>query len=305
MTQMSAQQANKIRVLHFDVFTSQPGKGNPAGIVLFPDRLDGKAMQAIATSAGFNDTAFVVPSTAADFGIRYFSPKREVDLCGHATIAAATALHAAGLLERAEEIEFSLETKAGVLPIKIKTASQREPLVVMSQAPSRFQAFNGDRLLLMQALEVSEEDLHPTLPIMYGSTGRWTLIMPMRSLGAVQRMRPHTAKFPEALIDMPDASIHPFCLEAIGSGVHMHARHFSAPSSGTIEDPVTGTASGVLGAYYQEFIAKPRYEPQPMVIEQGYEVGREGRVVVWTERHMDGYAVRIGGSAVLAGEVVC
>lgn len=301
---MSTLQAKNTRVLHFDVFASQPGKGNPAGIVLFPNHLDGNAMQGVATSAGFNDTAFVVPSTAADFGIRYFSPKREVDLCGHATIAAAPALHAAKFLDGSEEIGFSLETRAGILPIKIETASEREPLVVMSQAPSRFQIFNGHRSLLMRALEISEEDIHPTLPIMYGSTGRWTLIVPMRSLSAVQRIRPHTAEFSKALIDMPDASIHPLCLEAIGSGVHMHARHFSAPSSGTIEDPVTGTASGVLGAYYQEFIAR-QHEPQPIIVEQGYEVGREGRVVVWAEKLADGYAVRIGGSAVLAGEIVC
>jgi predicted PhzF superfamily epimerase YddE/YHI9 len=85
----------------------------------------------------------------------------------------------------------------------------------------------------------------------------------------------------------------------------MHARHFSAPSSGAVEDPVTGTASGVLGAYYQEFVAKERCVSQPLVVEQGYEVGREGRVRVWVDRDKDGYLVRIGGSAVFAGELLC
>lgn len=300
---MLAWQSKKIRVLHFDVFTAQPGKGNPAGIVLFPDCLDGSEMQEIATSAGFNDTAFVVSSSAADFGIRYFSPKKEVELCGHATIAAATAMRAAGILKESGEIDFTLETRAGILPIKINTALE-EPLVLMSQASSRFQEFRGNRVLLLQVLGISEDDLHPTLPIIYGSTGRWTLIVPMRSLIAVQHMQPQTARFPEALCDMPDASIHPFCLEAIGCGVHVHARHFSAPSSGTVEDPVTGTASGVLGAYYQAFVAKQSDAPQPIVIEQGYEVGREGRVLVWIERCKDNYAVRIGGFAVLAGELM-
>ena len=210
-----------------------------------------------------------------------------------------------GALGETGEIEFSLETRGGILPITIQSTLDGEPLVVMSQLPSRFQVFNGDRRLLLQALDASEEDLHPTLPIMYDSTGRWTLILPMGSLSAVQRLQPHIANFPEALYDIPDASIHPFCMEAIGAGAHMHARHFSAPSSGTIEDPVTGTASGVLGAYYQEFIAKQQCVPQPLVVEQGYEVGREGRVLVWAERSINSYAVRIGGPAAFAGELLC
>lgn len=294
----------RVRVLHFDVFTSEPGKGNPAGIVL-SHSLDTAAMQSVAASAGFGDTAFLVPSTTADFGIRYFSPRREVDLCGHATIAAANAMRSAGLLEKAENIELSLETKAGILPIAVRCSAHAEPLVMMSQAPSRFQAFMGDRSSLLQALGTSEAEVHPTLPIMYGSTGRWTLIVPMNSLSAVQKLRPQTAAFPHALCDMPDASIHPFSLECIGAGVHVHARHFSAPSSGTIEDPVTGTASGVLGAYYQHFIAKQHSGPKPLVVEQGYELGREGRVLVWAEKDNDGYAVRIAGSAVFAGELLC
>ncbi len=294
----------KTRVLHFDVFTSQPGKGNPAGIVLLPDHLDRTGMQTVAATTGFPDTAFVLPSKIADFEIRYFSPRREIDLCGHATIAAAMALRDAGLVEKSGDCEFSFETKAGVLPIKIQSADGQD-LVIMSHAPSRFQTFGGNRSLLMQTLAVAEDDLHPTLPILYGFTGRWTLVVPVRSLCAIQRMTPETANFSEVLADMPEASIHPFCLEAIGMGVHMHARHFSPPSSGTIEDPVTGTASGVLGAYYQEFIAKRGDTLEPIIVEQGYEVHREGRVLVWAERVGNSYSVRIGGSAVFAGELIC
>jgi PhzF family phenazine biosynthesis protein len=53
------------------------------------------------------------------------------------------------------------------------------------------------------------------------------------------------------LKEMPGASVHPFCFETYDPNAHMHARHFSSPFSGTIEDPVTGTASGVMGAYWE------------------------------------------------------
>lgn len=51
---------------------------------------------------------------------------------------------------------------------------------------------------------------------------------------------------------MPKASVHPFCMKTYDRDADMHARHFSSPYSGTIEDAVTGTASGVMGAFIGE-----------------------------------------------------
>ncbi len=61
-------------------------------------------------------------------------------------------------------------------------------------------------------------------------------------------MKPKTNLFPSILKEVPNASIHPFCLETKKQHTHIHARHFSSPYSGTIEDPATGTTSGVMGA---------------------------------------------------------
>jgi PhzF family phenazine biosynthesis protein len=83
----------------------------------------------------------------------------------------------------------------------------------------------------------------------------------------------------------------------------MHARHFSSPASGTLEDAVTGTASGVLGAYYRRFISRSERGKQPLIIEQGFEVGREGSVQVWATMHGEGYAVRIAGCACFVEEL--
>jgi trans-2,3-dihydro-3-hydroxyanthranilate isomerase len=62
-----------------------------------------------------------------------------------------------------------------------------------------------------------------------------------------------------------------------------------------VEDPVTGTASGVLGAHYQEFI-KTGAPSSPLVVEQGQEVGRDGGRSVWVEKRGGEYHVRVGGS---------
>src|SRR5262249_7892827 len=86
------------RVLHVDAFAGRPGMGNPARVLLDADDLPEARMQAIARAVGFNETAFVLPSTRADLRLRYFTPGHEVDLCGHATIATFVLLHQRGRL---------------------------------------------------------------------------------------------------------------------------------------------------------------------------------------------------------------
>ena len=172
----------------------------------------------------------------------------------------------------------------------------------MVQASARFEAFNGSRAALAHVLGIGEADVHPDLPVLYGSTGLWTLVVPVRTLDTIRRMKPLTAEFPSVLVEMPSASIHPFCLETTEPSAHMHARHFSSPRSGTVEDPVTGTASGVLGAYYLEFI-KAETE-LPLLVEQGQEVGRDGRVLVWAEKRNGKYHVRVGGTGCFVREML-
>ena len=126
-------------------------------------------------------------------------------------------------------------------------------------------------------------------------------MVPVRGLDAMRRMKPRTPDFPSVLVEMPGASIHPFCRETIDALAHLHARHFSSPRSGTVEDPVTGTASGVLGAYEQEFMHP--HARWPLVVEQGQEIGRDGRVLVWVDKRAGEYHVRVGGTGCFVREM--
>ena len=294
----------KILVHHWDAFTKQPGKGNPAGIVLETRKLTDTQMQAVAKVIGFNDTAFVLPSDKAEFRIRYFAPNREVELCGHATIAAFSALFKSGRLRvSGQQQSYTLETKAGIISIGFLEADKDLPMIVMNQGKARFAKFNGEREVLAHAIGIEVSEFHPTLPVIYGSTGRWTLLVPVKNLKVMQTMIPATDQFENITTEIPGASIHPFCLETIDLHAQVHARHFSSPGSGTIEDAVTGTASGVLSAYYHQFIKALDASEQPLVIEQGYEVGREGIVHVWTSLQGDDHIVSIAGNACFAGDI--
>jgi trans-2,3-dihydro-3-hydroxyanthranilate isomerase len=294
-----------IRVLHVEAFSHQPGMGNPAGVVLDAGCLDEARMQEIARAVGFSETVFVLPSDKADVRLRYFTPGHEVDLCGHATVAAFVTLYTRGLLpEEKTSQPLTFETRAGVLPISVNRTTSGEVLVEMTQAPSQFLAFKGDQSAVAGVLGIEAEDIHQELPLVYGYTGLWTLVVPVRDLAVIRKMQPRNQDFPPILGQMPDASIHLFCLETINPEATMHGRHFSSPRSGTVEDPVTGTASGVLGAYYREFISSAQNEAEPFLVEQGQEIGRDGRVKVWATKQIDGYAVRIAGTGCFVRELI-
>lgn len=289
-----------ITVYHYDAFSDVPNMGNPAGVVLNGDSLTDTEMQLIAQKVGFNETAFPVKSEVADIRIRFFTPGHEINLCGHATMATIFALKTRGLL--GDKTELTIETAAGVLAISTETYVSDKLYIKMQQAAPQFHTFNGSKQALMQSIGLEESDLAEQLPIVYGSTGTWTLLVPIKSLSVFQSMCPQNNLFPSILSEMPQASIHPFCLETHQAIASMHARHFSSPFSGTIEDPVTGTASGVMGVYYANYIDKEKKDRLNLIVEQGQELGRNGRVLVQVDHNNGEYEVYITGNAVYVNE---
>jgi PhzF family phenazine biosynthesis protein len=80
--------AKPVEVFTLDAFAKGDLGGNPAGVVLQADDLSAEEMQATASTVGFSETVFMMESSVGDFKARYFTPSEEVDLCGHATLAA-------------------------------------------------------------------------------------------------------------------------------------------------------------------------------------------------------------------------
>ncbi|WP_454190101.1 PhzF family phenazine biosynthesis isomerase [Paenibacillus sp. Marseille-Q7038] len=287
------------KVLHYDAFSSKPNKGNPAGVVLDADDLDEESMQSIAKSVGFNETVFMLRSKKADVRLRYFTPGHEINLCGHATIAAMYCLKTVGVLNE-DQNKIEIETNVGVLSIFFETRNG-EHFIKMKQDIPQFTPFQGSISKLAESIGITEEDIDATMPIVYGSTGTWTLLLPIKNVHSFSKMKPNNSMFPEILIQNSKASIHPFSLETIDEHAFMHARHFSSPYSGTIEDAITGTASGVMGAYYLTYLNQDVSEVN-FLVEQGQEVGREGNVWVTVNRDERNMNVYVSGTGVYVNE---
>src|SRR6266404_6124325 len=95
-----------------DAFAERPFQGNPAAVCPLDQPADTDWMQRVAAEMNLSETAYTVPN-ATGFDLRWFTPRVEVDLCGHATLAPAHVLWHEGLAKPGEEIRFS--TKSGIL----------------------------------------------------------------------------------------------------------------------------------------------------------------------------------------------
>lgn len=288
-----------VPVHHYDAFSSTPGQGNPAGVVLDADSLSESDMQAIARKVGFNETVFVLKLEAADLRLKYFTPGHEINLCGHATMAALYCLKCKGLLK--DEQTTYVDTNVGILPIHFDN-HEGTLSIEMKQDNPQFKPFQGNVERLAESIGLTADEFDLSLPIVYGSTGAWTLLIPIKRLSSFQQMKPNNPMFPELLLENPKASLHPFCMETSSNEAFMHARHFSSPYSGTVEDPVTGTASGVMGAYYLTYM-KPGLDQAEFVVEQGHEIQKDGRVFVKAVKRDETIDIHITGTAVFVNEM--
>ena len=269
-----------------NAFTNKPFKGNPAGVVLEADLLNEEQMQKIASELKCSETAFLMKSEKADYKLRYFTPIKEVDLCGHATIATFYTMFKEG---RLKEKEIKVETKAGIIGIEI------EDKIYMEQPKPVFKEMEINKEEIAESLSIEENKIED-LPIEAVSTGLFSLNIPIKDLETMQKMKPKFNKIKEICLKLGVGSFFAFTFETIDKSCFIHARCF-APLYGVNEDPVTGTANAALAAYLKKnnLLMKNEYKA-----EQGYELGREG--IIWVKINDK---IKIGGEAyiVMKGKI--
>ena len=102
-----------------------------------------------------------------------------------------------------------IETKVGSLPIEFQNAEGRLTMKMKQDHP-QFISFEGDVDRLASSIGLKRDDLDLSMPIVYGSTGIWTLLVPIKGLDHFNRLVPDNAMFPDILTENPKASLHPF-----------------------------------------------------------------------------------------------
>ncbi len=280
-----------------DAFTTTPLGGNPCPVILDAEGLTPEIRQRLAGEMNQSETAFVGRSTVADFAARYYTPAEEIPLAGHPTVSVLTALVDAGRITVGDTaLPLRLELRDG--PIDVSVARGTVPgttRVTMTQRKPQFLA-TYDPAELMPCFGLTAADVRPGTPIQTVSTGTPMVMIPVRDHDALRRATLDIDRY-TAMRDRSDFfSPHLFCLGGMTPDGDTAARHFGVPPD-TREDPVTGSATGAMGAYlwHHGLIPQPTF-----VAEQGHWMGRPGRVEVEVlGPREDIESVRIAGLAVV------
>lgn len=218
-------------------FSKNNKGGNRAGIVLDRSDLTFGQKQKVAEKLGYSETVFILDSCKADFKLQYFTPTEEVPLCGHATIAAFSALR---ILKKLDKQNYSIETKAGILNIQIK----EDGLIFMEQnCPTYFNILNPD--VFDGCIE--KEFIECSFPIQIVSTGLKDIMLPVDSQKHLEELSPDLGRLKELSEENGVVGVHAFTLTA-GFDMAAVCRNF-APLYGIDEEPATGTSNCALACY--------------------------------------------------------
>jgi PhzF family phenazine biosynthesis protein len=233
-----------IPLYQVDAFADQLFRGNPAAVCITDEWLDDELMQNIAAENNLAETAFVIP-TGNDYGLRWFTPETEVDLCGHATMAAGFILF--HFYDIVSDIIHFHSKNSGILNVKR----------------------NGDFLTLdfpidkIQTSETPQELIRAfnAKPV-EAWKGKTDYMLVFSSQQEIESMNPDM----NLLNKVPSRGI---IITAPGKETDFVSRFF-APLSGVPEDPVTGSAHTTLTPFWASKLNKTELNARQLSKREGY-----------------------------------
>lgn len=272
--------------VHVDVFARRPLEGNPLAVFTDASGLTSGQMQSIAREMNLSETTFVFPRSKAIERVqgvktRIFTVKEELAFAGHPTLGTAWVL-------RRGAKKVALGLKIGRISVDFSTRHGRAFGEMTQRDPSWGMEHEAQRVARSIGVEVS--DLDPRATIETVSTGNPFVIVPFRSLGRLQTLKPETGRMEEYLA-FTDAKFFYFvCRETVNPSSGAHARMMFYGG----EDPATGSAAGPAVAWMLRH-GWVRGE-ESVWIEQGYEIQRPSQIFAIAGGTRDSpRSIRVGG----------
>jgi len=238
-----------IETYQVDSFTNQAFKGNPAGVCITHTSLDSKLMLSIADEMAVSETAFL---NLDSMNLKWFTPRLEVKLCGHGTLAVAHILREKGLVKVGETLSF--DTLSGELQVHVR----EDDFEMDFPAPLMNYDVSWDNKKL-DALGLDESQV-----LAYGSFDGKELIQ-VQDERTLRSLEPNF----EELSRLQGRGILVTAL-AESSELDFVSRYF-APWVGVNEDPVTGSAHCALAVHWQQSFQRTKL--------RGYQASRRGGYV--------------------------
>lgn len=246
-----------VPLYQIDAFAGEAFGGNPAAVVLLDREADAEWMQRVAAEMNLSETAFTWAGEDGRRHLRWFTPTVEVQLCGHATLATAAALHDAGLVDPASTIRFQTRF-SGMLAARavdppgadwLEIDLPARPATELSAAQVQQTGFDSLAMLGREAERVagSVEDLLVQVAVP-------TRAADADPAAALRELEPDFV----AIAGLGFRGVIVTCAGTPASGAggpHFVSRYF-APAIGIREDPATGAAHCVLGPWWADRLGR-------------------------------------------------
>jgi PhzF family phenazine biosynthesis protein len=265
-----------IPIYQVDAFTHEAFRGNPAAVCILVEEREASWMQSVAAEMNLSETAFV-RQTEGGFALRWFTPKIEVPLCGHATLATAHVLWESKRLDEARNAVF--RTRSGEL------SASREKRGITLDLP----AYRSEEAELPQSLARSIALRAREVRLVPKEMGEDNYLIELESERAVRELAPdlaplRTPRGPGMIVT------------ARGGGEFDFVSRYFVPWAGIDEDPVTGSAHCALAPYWAARLGKTKMK--------AFQASARGGVL---GIEVNGNRVRLTGEAVtvLSGELRC
>jgi len=257
----------RVPVLQIDSFTDRPFAGNPAAVVLLraDEDVDDAWMQQVAAEMNLSETAFVAPRTDGEWDLRWWTPAVEVDLCGHATLAAAHALYETGRLGDGA-VAVSFHTRSGVLRASVDGRTITLDLPVI--ASEVFPVPEAVRKIVGVDVQEYRESRAFAIVVVNDPEAVRSLQADLDAIAALDREL-FIVTAPSDT-DVYDTESRVFC-----------------PTIGIDEDPVTGAAHCALASYWTKRLGRDTFVARQVSTRGGHMRVR-----------LDGDRVHLTGAAV-------
>jgi PhzF family phenazine biosynthesis protein len=292
----------KFKFKKIDAFATKESDGNPAAAIYLnmEHEITIHEMQRIAKELkGFvSEIGYVRQLDRNTFDLRYYSSEREVDFCGHATIAIMY-----DLLKNDEKLVkeqlLNIVTSKGKLTVENRIAEE-DAVFISAPSPS-FSSGEITEEHLTKALGISIDVISATYPISIVNAGLETLLVPINTLQTVLAITPQFEALKLYCLENSIDIIEIFTDEVSDRANAYRARVF-APTFGYLEDPATGSGNAAFGYYLLE---NNRWDGKLLSLEQNADYDKPN-IVKLLAKHNERNEVRVvfGGSAIvrIAGE---
>lgn len=291
----------KIEFFYVDAFTTETFGGNPAGVIPNAENLTDEEMQKIANELNLSETAFLLPPTNANanYKIRYFTPTKEVDFCGHATLGTAWLMaNKYNWIDKDDKIVF--ESNIGLIPVKWLMENNQLTRVSMTQVSPQVKSIDISPAVVADLVGIQDTDIDDRYPIKIANTGVPHLMVPVKTRQAIDQAEPKLNELKKMNNHFNISTTHLFTFDTNGQ-FDIYTRDF-CPNIGIDEDPVTGAANGALGGYlYLENILAQQ-ERHQIMIGQGHTINRPGILYVTITPDGENAVIEVAGAAVVSIE---